>query len=163
MIRIQLFILFLLFFITETNGQVPTDSLPKNSLLKNYELVRITEYNKETMINPTRNKLSFLLLSDQKTVDLYKQKYKLGANLNDTIIMMEWDVEKKAGNSERLPDAGLFKLNAGGKVTIKKSRMSPENKRVIVERKFKIFKWNESALILQDISTPDVNRVYTFK
>jgi hypothetical protein len=75
---------------------------------------------------------------------------------------MDWDIEKNTAQG-RLPDAGLFKMGDNSRVVIKKSRLSDENKRQIVERKFKVFKWNDSTLVLQDLTDPGVNRVYTFK
>jgi hypothetical protein len=75
---------------------------------------------------------------------------------------MDWDIEKNTALG-RLPDAGLFRMAGNGRIVIRKSRLSDENRRQIVERKFKIFKWNNSALVLQDLNDPDVNRVYTFR
>jgi hypothetical protein len=127
-----------------------------------YQLSRITQYNKVTVINESRKELKFILLSQQPLVDHYKQKYRLNAALNDTIISMDWDIEKNTALG-RLPDAGLFRMAGNGRIVIRKSRLSDENRRQIVERKFKIFKWNNSALVLQDLNDPDVNRVYTFR
>jgi hypothetical protein len=133
-------------------------------MVTSYELVKITEYRKEVKISPQWKELSFIIIDDQKKLDLYKQRYRLNASMNDTIVTMDWDIEKDAGLKGKLPDAGLYKFNrTNNSVVIKKSRLTNENKRVIVERKFKIFKWNTAVLILQDITDPDIDRVYSFK
>jgi hypothetical protein len=152
-------ILLLIIFLSGKSLAQQTSETP--ALPKKYELVKVTGGEFPVTPGSKLNELSMITVSSQAEIDFYKQKYKLSTGLHDTLITMDWDITKEGFGKQ--PDMGLFKLLAGNKVTIKKSALSSENKKIIREYTFKIFKWNGGSIVMQNISPGAKEVVYTFK
>jgi hypothetical protein len=138
------------------------ESAQKPTLLKAYELISITG-KADVTVTGGRRTLTFITVSGTDEINFYKLKYKLNVNLNDTLISMEWDPEKKSSYSEKYPVTGLFRLESPQQALVKKSWLSEDRHRIVTAKRFRIFKWTPELLVMEDQSTPGVTTVYTFK
>jgi hypothetical protein len=82
-------------------------------------------------------------------------------NLNDTVIITEWDIENGLSIIEGHTAGKLILNEKTNLITIEKRYWHDSKKKTV--RKFKILKFTSTEVILIDFSNMDKNRKYYFK
>lgn len=133
-----------------------------------YALIEIKQPNSKEKHYPMGGDFSFHVIKTKNDSTFYKRntRTQLSLNINDTIVMWAWDPDNSDGPSighgqrfgkvslnQRTNTLNIFQLFYDTK----------KKKSISRKKQYKVLKWTFYEIIIKEISSPQINRVYYFR